>query len=136
MKKLYLILLSLSLLCTVQSQTKVPLSTANKHFGETVTICDQLFGENLIADIQSKTSLLLLGSTTAEQIAVVLPELSKQKISKNKYFYLGKQVCITGKLTLANGKKELIISSESDIKLCKSNSTPPDIKPNDFMRFE
>ena len=135
-KVIFLLIIFLGSYC-VNAQTKVSLSTVNKHYGETVIICDQLLGENFITDIQNQTSLLMLGTTPENRVAIIVPVESKQKMmNKNKYFYLGKQVCVTGKLTLLNGKKEIIISSESDIKLCTSGSAAPDIKPNDFMKFE
>ena len=135
-KVIFFLMIFLGSFC-VDAQTKVSLSTVNKHYGETVIICDQLLGENFITDIQNQTSLLMLGTTPEDRVAIVVPAESKQKMmNKNKYFYLGKQVCVTGKLTLLNGKKEIIISSESDIKLCTSGSAAPDIKPNDFMKFE
>ena len=87
-KVIFFLIIFLGSFC-VDAQTKVSLSTVNKHYGETVIICDQLLGENFITDIQNQTSLLMLGTTPEDRVAIVVPAESKQKMmNKNKYFTL------------------------------------------------
>ena len=120
---------------SASAQNQVRAEEASKHYGETVTICGTILEDNFIFDTKTKNTLLLLGGPNQKVTIVVPAETSRKVIDKPKNYYSNKNVCVTGKVVLLNGKPEIVVGGETKIQI-SSGGGGSDIKPNDFMRFE
>lgn len=99
------------------AQTKISIDEASKHYGETVTICEMLYGGKYVE--KSKLTLLDMGGPYPKTKLTVLinSEDRKNFPGKPEAFYEKKDVCITGKVIEFKGKPEIIVSKPSDIQI-------------------
>jgi len=80
------------------AQTIVPAKNAGKHIGETVKICDKVFGGRLVS---SSNAILLYigGNESSQQLTLVIPAAYRSRFKgRPEIDYRGKDVIVTGKL--------------------------------------
>src|SRR5277367_6811244 len=80
------------------AQTTVAIKNAAKHFGQTVKICDKVFGGKLITP--SNTTLLDMGGDNPnQQLTIMIPAADRAKFKgRPEVDYRGKDIIVTGKL--------------------------------------
>ena len=121
--KHYFIILAVAVFITTNSfsQTHVTLAEAGKHVGDTVRICEKVISSNAIMATEGKPTVLILGnadSTTSIQI-VIMAESRKRFDYKPEKDLLNRNVCITGKLELIDGKMMIVVHKQDDINIVK-----------------
>lgn len=116
-KNLTFIIIAIFYCLSASAQTKITIDEASEHYGETVTICNELYGGKFIE--KSKITLLDFGGSYPSNKVTVLINFADRKNfpDKPELFYEKKDVCITGKLIEFKGKPELIITKPSDIQI-------------------
>jgi hypothetical protein len=98
----------------VAAQHIVPAKYAAKHAGHKVKICDKVYGTDNSAD----ATLLYLGGDHPGQLltirikAIDLPKFKEHSLTDLK----GKDICVTGIVTITKGKPEIIVSSPKQIR--------------------
>ncbi len=99
------------------AQLKIQIDEASKHYGETVTICDLLYGGKFIE--KSQLTLLDMGGPYPKtKITVLINSADRKNFpEKPETFYEKKDVCITGKIIEFKGKPQIIVSKPSDIQI-------------------
>jgi DNA/RNA endonuclease YhcR with UshA esterase domain len=100
---------------TAHSQTKINASEASKHVGETVTVCDKVYSTKLIEN--SQMTLLNLGGYYPNQLlTIMIPGKDRNKFKEQPENSLkGKNVCVTGKVTMYRNKPEIVVNEPSQI---------------------
>ena len=121
--KHYFIILAVAVFITTNSfsQTPVTLVEAGKHVGDTVRICEKVISSNAIMATEGKPTVLILGnadSTTSIQI-VIMAESRKRFDYKPEKDLLNRNVCITGKLELIEGRMMIVVHKQDDINIVK-----------------
>ncbi len=121
---------------TTQGQTKIQVEDAYKHMGETVTICDKIYGFELL-DNKTKTAIQVGSAVPKHKLSILLTYEALQKLTdKGKSGLINKSVCVTGKVINYKGEPEIVINKPEEIFIVKEGGGSFDFKPNDFMNFE
>jgi hypothetical protein len=110
-------LFTLLLAGTAAAQTTIAAGSAGKHMGETVTICEKVFsGKRIDA---TKTTLLDVGGYYPKQpLVVVIPGRDRNKFKGNpEVDYDGKDITVTGKVIMYNGKPGILVQDPRRLKL-------------------
>jgi hypothetical protein len=92
---------------------------AKDHTGEKITVCDKVFGTRFLENSNGQPTFLNLGAAYPNSpftIVIFGTELANFK-EKPEVFYNNKKVCATGLIKEYNGKPEMILSNESEIKI-------------------
>ncbi|MGV3529133.1 MAG: hypothetical protein ACO1OO_09575 [Flavisolibacter sp.] len=89
------------------SQTEVNVSDAGKHIGETVKICDKVYGVKSL----EKLSLVNLGARYPKSpLTIVFYEESRKQLKGTpENLFDNKKICITGKIELYKGKPQIVV---------------------------
>jgi DNA/RNA endonuclease YhcR with UshA esterase domain len=91
-------------------QSIIAAKNASKHIGETVTVIEKIFaGSKPGAD--ARIVLDAGGYQPNQLLTVIIPSTSRKKFSrKPEADYLGKDVAITGKVKLFQGRPTIVVS--------------------------
>jgi hypothetical protein len=138
MKKIFA-LFPIAILFTILSfgQTKINAEEASKHYGETVTICDRIYGVELVENARAHPAIKVGNAARKSRLSVLLSVESLQKLTEQgKNSIINKNVCITGKVIQNHGVPEILVSRPDEIFLIREGGGSSDIMPNDFMKFE
>ena len=98
----------------VAAQHIVPAKYAVKHAGQKVKICDKVYS----TDNSAEATLLYLGGDHPGQLLTIIikaPDLAKFK----EHFLTdlkGKDICVTGIVTIVRGRPEIIVHSPKQIR--------------------
>jgi len=115
MKHLTLLLfLSFTTLALAQTPT-IPLDDIRNHIGEIVTVCAEV--KSTFKTQQHHHSLLNMGGVYPEQkLTIIILEKHLKNFSYIPVEYLaGKTICVTGEVTLFEGKPQIKVKRESEI---------------------
>jgi len=98
------------------SQQRIPSSEIAKHLGDSVTICDKVYGARYL----DRTSLTLmnLGNEFPNQLlTVVIKGNDRNKFRfKPEEVYAHKKICVTGRVTEYAGKPQIVVTEPRQIK--------------------
>ncbi|TZF85820.1 DNA-binding protein (plasmid) [Pedobacter sp. BS3] len=115
---MYKLLLPTLLLVTtalsLYSQT-IPTSEAYKHKGETVTVCDSVYGTKYFD--KSGITLLNLGARYPDSpLTVMIPKEARELFSSApETTYFRKRICVTGEVIEYKGKPEIVVKEVKQI---------------------
>ena len=116
-------------------QKKIAADQAADHYGETVTICDKIYGIDFSESSKSFTAVKVGDDTRKKKMFVFLtPEILQKLTDNGRYSIVNKSVCLIGKVRRLNGFPEIVVNKSEEIFLPGEGGG--EIKPNDFMRFE
>jgi hypothetical protein len=92
---------------------------AKDHSGEKITVCDKVFGTRFLENANGQPTFLNLGAAYPNSPFTIVIFGSERANFKEKpeLFYNNKKVCATGLIKEYNGKPEMIIGNESEIKI-------------------
>jgi len=91
------------------------------HIEETITICDKVYGTKFLETSGTQPTFLNLGAAYPNSPFTVVifgkdrPNFKEQP----EVYYNNKKVCVTGLVKEYNGKPEIVISGEGEIKVVK-----------------
>ena len=115
MKSIITLLVSALIAGPTFSQTKINIEDAGKHVGNNVTVCSKVCGTKYL-DRSGITFLNLGAAYPASPLTVVIFKKDRANFSKGPdELYTDKQICVTGKIQVYNGKDEIIVSKPGDI---------------------
>lgn len=117
-------------------QKKISAEEAARHYGETVTICDKIYGIEFSESTKTLTALRVGNLAKKSTIFVFLtPEMLQKLTDNGKTSISNKSVCVTGKVKSINGLPEIVVNKPEEIFILNTFGNP-EIRPNDFMRFD
>lgn len=96
-------------------QTKIPVDSATKHIGETVTICSTVYGVKAM----EKVTFINMGSAYPNSpltVVIFARDLGKFSDTPEK-LYGNKSICVTGIIKEYKGKAEIIVNKQENIKV-------------------
>jgi len=99
----------------------ITAAEAASHIGETITVCDKVYGTKYLESSATQPTFLNLGAAYPNSPFTVVIYGNDRTNFKEKpeLYYDNKKVCVTGLIKEYNGKPEMIINSESAIKLVR-----------------
>jgi len=105
------------------AQTKISAKEASKHIGETIMICDKVYGTKFF-DNSGMTLLDLGGNHPNEYLTIVINKEDRDKFkNKPEEYFKGANVCVTGKIIDYKGKPEIIVTDPKDLKIDLTDNT-------------
>ena len=107
----------LLLIGSAAAQTTIPARSVAKHTGETVTVCEKVFDGKLIA--ASNITLLDLGGYNPNpQVVVIIRNADRKKFKgRPEIDYSGKDITVTGKVVMYNGKPGIVVENPKQLKV-------------------
>ena len=117
MKKAVISLLAILSSFFAYTQQVIDVADAAKHEGDSVTICTKIFGARYFPDGKGAPTLLNAGAKypDAPLTVVIFGENRPAFANKPEEFYIDKNVCISGRITLFKGKPQIVLAKEKDI---------------------
>ena len=119
MKKISLLLFIAFVSAKAFSQTPVtiPAKEAAKHIGETVTICDKIYGGKFLEG--PGLTLLDMGGAHPNEVLTLLIKGDDRKKFKTapEEAFKNKAVCVIGKVIDYKGKPELVVTEAEQVKV-------------------
>ncbi len=92
---------------------------AKDHKGEKITVCDKVFGTRFLENSNGQPTFLNMGvAYPSSPFTIVIFGNDRTNFKeKPELFYNNKKVCATGLIKEYNGKPEMILTNESEIKI-------------------
>jgi len=99
--------------------TTFTAAEAKDHIGEKITVCDKVFGTRFLENSNGQPTFLNLGAAFPNSpfTVVIFGNDRSNFKEKPELFYNNKKVCATGLIKEYNGKPEMIIANEAEIKV-------------------
>ena len=106
-------------LLTPQAQVRITKEEINNHIGDSVILCNRIYGGGANARMPDSPTYLYVGNDFPKQILTVM--ISKkdrlQFGDRPEMMYAYKDVCISGKLIKEKGKPVIIVYKPEQIKI-------------------
>ena len=118
MKPLLLLLLTL-IIChsKANSQTLIKMEDITKHIGDTIKVCIKIYGARYLSRMPEAPTYLDGGNIYPNNPLIIMIA-KKDRVNfedRPEMMYVYKNVCITGKPELENGKVKIIVSGPAQI---------------------
>ena len=99
------------------AQQLVNIEDAAKHEGDSITICTKIYGARYFENGKGAPTLLNAGAAYPDApLTVVIFGENRQAFSnKPEEFYINKNVCVTGRISMFKGKPQIVLTKESEI---------------------
>lgn len=110
-------MLALGCASVAVAQQEINIGDAASHEGDSVTICTKIFGARYFENGKGSPALLNAGVQYPEAplTVVIFGESRAAFAHKPEEFYINKNVCIIGRITMYKGKPQIVLTKESDI---------------------
>ena len=117
MKKILLVFFLLAT-ATLYAQKEIKIEDAKNHVGDSVRICTKIFGGKYLESSNGTPTFLNAGGTypNAPLTLVIWGDARKEFKNKPEEFYIGKSICLTGKIELYRDKPQIVITHEGQIR--------------------
>jgi DNA/RNA endonuclease YhcR with UshA esterase domain len=116
--KIYIAFLLFGLIINSSDAQTISASQAKDNVGKNVTVCDQVFSVIHATNVNREPTFLDYGAKYPNMIfAVVIWGDDLSKFSYSLKTLEGKNICVTGTITLYKGRPEIIIHEPGQIKL-------------------
>lgn len=102
---------------TAQAQTKIKLEDISKHVGDSVEVCGQVAGGRYLQSAQGSPTLINVGGQFPNQLltVVIFGEFRGQFPASPETNWVGKEICVTGKVELYKEKPQIVVRSASQV---------------------
>jgi DNA/RNA endonuclease YhcR with UshA esterase domain len=101
-----------------QAQASISAAEAKDHVGEKATMCGEVISTHYAARSRGNPTFLNIDKSSPNQIVtVVIWGRDLPKFGDPEAIYRGKQVCVTGKISLYRQVPELVANEPSQIKV-------------------
>ena len=111
--------LFISIIWSSRSDAQIPikLEDVNRHIGDTVKICNKIYGGNYFNRLPGNLTYLYVGNDYPDNLlAVKIAKEDRENFEdRPEMMYAYKDVCITGKLELDKGKPVIIVKKPEQI---------------------
>ena len=116
MKHLYLFIVTLLFAGAALSQTNIKLDEVSEHTGDSVTVCGLVADLRYFENAKNQPTLLNIGAAFPDNklTAVIWGDVRKE-FKQPVDEFKGKQVCITGIITIYKEKLQIIIDKPDQI---------------------
>lgn len=119
MKKVFFSFLILACSLAGHAQQEINIADVAKHEGDSVKICTRIFGVRYFENGKGAPTLLNAGAKYPDAPLTVVIYGESRPAFKNKpeEFYVDKNVCVIGRISMFKGKPQLVLAREEDIIL-------------------
>ncbi len=120
MKYIFLFVI-LNISAIVIAQKSIKLDEINKHIGDSVKVCGQVYDTYYAVRTENTPTFLNIGAKYPNQLLtiVIWGDVRKKFESNPEEVFKDKQVCVSGKLETYNDKPQIVI--QKPVQLSISN---------------
>lgn len=117
-KALFLCFLFIAAVITADAQQTIDIKDVSKHVGDSVTVCAKIFSGKFLDKANNQPTFLNVGGEYPRQLLTIVIWGSVRKLFQYKpeEKLKNKNVCVSGRVELFNGKPEIVIHSVSQIR--------------------
>jgi DNA/RNA endonuclease YhcR with UshA esterase domain len=135
MKKITLFAIAIAGASSLFAQKRISAEEANKYVGENVTVTGKIVGGKFAEKYKKPSTILNMGGNgSSTAVSIVINNENRKNFPYNPEDYLSnKRVSVTGKVTEAKGRPEILINGPEDVKVEEGQSG--EIKPLEFDSF-
>ena len=121
--KIFLLILFHFVTLSVFAQQEIKIEDASKHIGDSVRICSKIFGGKYLETAKGSPTFLNFGGAYPNApVTIVIWENVRKEFKKiPEEYYVGKIVCVTGRVELFKDKPEIVLRGENQIQEQSSN---------------
>lgn len=103
------------------AQVAVKIEDVNKHIGDTVKICTKIYSARYLPRVPGSPTYLEAGNAyPANTLNIFIAKKDRGNFeSEPEMMYVYKEVCVTGKLELENGKAKITVTNPAQIAIKK-----------------
>ena len=99
----------------LSGQPKIPVDSATKYIGKTVTICSAVYG---VKSLEKVTFINVGRAYPHSPLTLVIFAKDRGNFSDTpEKLYGNKSICVTGAIKEYKGKAEIIVSKQEEIKV-------------------
>ncbi len=101
------------------SQTSIKLQDAGKHVGDSVTVCGKVAGGVFLEQMENTPTYLSLGAAYPDQLLTIMISQDQrgQYETAPETMYLGKYICVTGKIIMMRERPQIVVYKKEQIKV-------------------
>jgi hypothetical protein len=101
------------------AQVRITKEEINNHFGDSVILCNRIFGGGINSRLPGSPTYLYVGNDFPKQVlTVMISKKDREQFGdRPEMMYAYKDVCIFGKLIKEKGKPVIIVYKPEQIKL-------------------
>ena len=100
------------------AQQEIQIDSGAAHIGKTVMVCSKVFGTHVTKGEKPVTYLNLGAAYPDQKLTLVIFQKDKPNFpSSPEEYYNLQEVCVTGKLKEYKGKSEMILSTQTEIRI-------------------
>ncbi len=97
------------------AQTQIKIDDAKNHVGDSVKICTKIYGGKFV-ESNSLTLLNAGGYYPNAPLTIVITAAARNQFNKPEEYYKGAEVCVTGNITMYNGKPQIEVTAKDQIE--------------------
>ncbi len=97
----------------------IKLEEIANHVGERVKVCGRVYTARYLSNSKTRPTILNIGAPYPNQLlSVTIPEEDRGVFGQDpEFFFVNKDVCITGEVTLFNNKPEIVVHNKEQLTL-------------------
>lgn len=117
MKRIVLLSLLVIIGVTVYTQDTITANVAKNYIGKEITVCGKVVSPKFLASSNGKPTYLNLDKKYPNHIftIVIWEEVRKEFDFKPEVYYLNKEVCVYGRVSVYKEKPQIEIKSSSQL---------------------
>lgn len=122
----------------VTVKTPVRIDEVAFFVGDSVTVNGTVFTGRYVEDSANAPTLLTMGAPGAEQVFTVVIKKSDRFNFDNapERYYTNKEINVAGRITLSNGKPQIVVHTKDQITIVKTNATSPVLANTKFSEVK
>ena len=99
-------------------QTTIKPGDVSQHIGDSVTVCGKVAGMRYFGNSRNQPTFLNIGADFPnQQVTVVIWGEVRKLFSSNVDELKGKEICITGRITMYKERPQIVINQPADIRV-------------------
>lgn len=117
MKQVCILVVALFTTLLSHSQSTIKLEEVSKHIGDSVRVCGKIYSGRWLRGSDGRPTLLNMGALYPHQLLTVVV-WGKDRIRfdyEPEYELVEREVCLTGKIELHNGKPQLVLYRKEQV---------------------
>lgn len=115
-------------------KTPVRLNEVAFFIGDSVTVTGTVLAGKYVEDSANAPTLLIIGdSSTGQSVTVVIEKRDRFNFdTAPERNFINKEINVTGRITLSNGKPQMVIHTKEQITIVKTNAALPAVAQTTF----
>ena len=117
MKTIFIGVILLQATLLLSAQTRINLSDASTHIGDSVQVCGKVYGIKFLESSTGGPTLINMGAAFPDQLlALVIRKETRANFDKTpEELFAGKEICVNGKIETYKGKPQIVVHNTEQV---------------------